>query len=194
MRGILKWGGIGCGGLVVVIILISVGITLGGGGAEQAGDSGSQQSGGSQQDGSGEQQQAASMGEAVSVGGTTWVVTQASQTNQLTDPMGENKQGNFVRVSFEFANDGSEAITLDSEMLTLLDEQGNEYQVDTDNMMYVPMENSIFLEQVNPGVTKTGTAIFTVGPEAQPSGLRVSEGMFGTNTSQINLNNIQSQQ
>jgi len=110
MRGILKWGGIGCGGLVVVIILISVGAALGGGGSGQAGDSGSQQSGGSQQDGGGEQQQAASMGEAVSVGGTTWVVPQASQTNQLTDPMGENKQGNFVRVSFEFTRAGSTTV------------------------------------------------------------------------------------
>jgi hypothetical protein len=188
MGRIFKWG---CGGLVVFIILIAIiAAVSGGGGSEQAGDSGSQQESG---DSGGEQQQPANMGEAVSVGNTTWAVTQAEQTTQLSDPMGETIQGNFVRVSFEFTNDGSEAITLDSGMITLLDEQGNEYQVDTDNMMYVPMENSIFLEQVNPGVTNNGTAIFTVGPDAQPSELRLSEGMFGANTRQVNLDTLQSQ-
>ena len=139
------------------------------------------------------------IGETLKLGKTAWTVTDAKYADVLKDPTdptgkygGENKQGNFVIVGFEFTNNGNEAITLDSSLLTLLDSKNREYQVDTDNMFYVPQDKSIFLEQVNPGVTKAGTAIFSVAPNTRTFHLGVSEGFFGTNTGKIELGTLES--
>jgi hypothetical protein len=66
-------------------------------------------------------------------------------------------------------------------MLTLIDGTDRQYSVNTDNLMYVPMEEDIFFQQVNPGVTKSGMAIFSIAPDANEFAMFVSEGMFGTN-------------
>ena len=53
---------------------------------------------------------------------------------------------------------------------------------------YIPPEQQLFLENVNPGVSKQGQAIFTVAPEA--SGFRLQVGdtnPFGGETGEIDL-------
>lgn len=109
----------------------------------------------------------ADMNEAVRVGDVSWTITKARQRNEIKDPFGDRKAGNFVVVDFDFTNEGSEQVTLDSESLELLDGRDRKFGVDTDNLFYVPDDRNIFLEQVNPGVTKLGRAIFTVAPDAQ---------------------------
>ncbi len=58
--------------------------------------------------------------------------------------------------------------------LTLLDGSERESRPDPDSFGYIPNERNIFLEQVNPGVAKEGTVIFTVAPDA--SGFRLQVG------------------
>lgn len=167
-RGLPRWlvfSLIGCGGLILLTLLVVGGCAAlfsssgegGGGGGEAPAD-----------------QPAVAIGEPVTVGETVWTVTEARQATQLTAEFAEPEQGNFVVVNFDFTNNGSEAVTLDTVSLTLIDSDGRESQADPDKFQYIPQDRNIFLENVNPGVTDQGQAIFTVAPDA--SGFRLQVG------------------
>lgn len=59
-----------------------------------------------------------------------------------------------------------EAATLDTASMTLIDSEGRKSEADPDKFGYIPDDRNIFLENVNPGVTDEGQAIFTVAPDA----------------------------
>lgn len=195
----------GCGGLAilgaVVIVIVVIGVAIGGsGGGQQQGGTGTvsggggteQQQGNSGGGGGAEQQQAAaSVGETLEVGQTSWTVSEATKQQRLTGPFDETKQGNFVVIDFEFTNNANQSVTLDSGMLTLIGGGGREYSVDDDSYQFVPNNRSIIFEEVNPGVAKKGTVIFSVAPDAQDFTLEVSEGPFGTNTGKVDLGTLQ---
>ena len=48
--------------------------------------------------------------------------------------------------------------------MALVDAEGRKNEVDTNRFEYVPEGRDLFLEQVNPGVSKDGQAIFAVAP------------------------------
>lgn len=125
--------------------------------------------------------QTVGIGEPLAVGDVAWVVTSARQRDQLQQQdlgeFGETKQGNFVVVNFEFTNNSSESLTLDSLSLALLDDQNRESNPDTDTFGYVPQELDPFLKQVNPGVTEDGRVI-TVAPDASKFKLRLGDAEF----------------
>lgn len=127
------------------------------------------------------------IGEPLTVDETAWIVTNAQQTTQLTDELGDTETGNFVVVDFEFTNNSSEAVTLDSGMLTLIDNQGCENDVDTDRLFFVPAERNILFGQVNPGVTQQGTVIFTVAEGASGFTLELAGGFFATEVGYVDL-------
>lgn len=99
-------------------------------------------------------------------GDVAWRVTEARQANQLTAEFADPLQGDFLIVNFDFTNNGSEPVTLDNNSLTLIDSEGRESNADPDKFQYVPRERNIFLENINPGVTRQGQAIYTVAPDA----------------------------
>jgi hypothetical protein len=165
------------GGCVVLPVLLIIGFVgflalLGGSG----GDGGS---------GSGEsrereaQQAAVDIGQPVHVGEVTWIVTNARQVSEIREKgfgqFGETKRGNFVIVDFNFTNNSSEAVTLDWASLSLIDSSGNRSEVDPDYSSYVPANKDIFLENVNPGVTRPGEVIFTVASGASGFKLQVGD-------------------
>lgn len=127
------------------------------------------------------------VGEPLTVGEIAWIVTNAEQTNQLTDEFGESKTGNFVIVDYEFTNNSDEAITLNSSMLTLTDSQGRENEPDTDKLFYIEPERDLFLEQINPGVSQEGTVIFTVADDASGFVLELTVGFFSGEASYVDL-------
>lgn len=181
----LKITGIGCGGLLGLIILIAVIASLGGGGGEapvqeQAGDQPEE----AQEEGG---ENTVTIGEPLTVGDTAWIVNDAEQVTQLTNDLGDTETGNFVVVNFEFTNNSSESVTLDSTMLTLLDSEGRENEPDTDKTFYIEPERDLFLTQVNPGVTQQGTAIFTVAEGASGFVMQVSGGIFSGETGNVDL-------
>src|SRR5215203_818770 len=141
-------------------------------------------SGGEGGSGSGEsrerkaQQAAVDIGQPVHVGEVTWTVTNARQVSEIREKgfgqFGETKRGNFVIVDFNFTNNSSEAVTLDSASVALMDSSGNKSEADPDTFGYIPANKDIFLENVNPGVTRPGEVMFTVAPDA--SGLKLQVG------------------
>lgn len=176
----------GCGGLVVVGILLVVIIAALGGGGETAGSGGP-----TSPEDPGEPEQAktvAGMGATVPVGEVAWQINDASQSSQLSTDYGESKQGSFVIVDFLFQNNGSEAVTLDSSSVALIDGEGRESQVDTDNFAYVDPNKDVFLQQVNPGVSQEGQVIFTVAPDAANFNMSVGDtNMFGGEDALVDL-------
>jgi hypothetical protein len=62
-----------------------------------------------------------------------------------------------------------------TQSLALLDSSDRESRPDTDTFSYIENERNIFLEQVNSGVTREGTAIFSVSPNASGFRLRVGD-------------------
>jgi hypothetical protein len=173
-----RWISFVGGGCVVLLVLALIGLvgcfavlgSVGGGGS----DSSSSSSGPGAS-----KESAVAIGEPVTVGDVTWTITDARQASQLRQPgvskqFAKNEQGNYVVVDFDFINNGSESVTLDNESLALLDSSGNESKPSPDQSSFVPENRNIFLERINPGVTRQGEAIFEVAPGA--SGFQLQAG------------------
>ncbi len=144
---------IGGGGCLVLVVLTLVGFA-----GCLAALSGGETSGGPPKD------PTAQIGEPLRVGGITWVVQDAKIATELTSSYEKPVRGFFVVVNFTFTNEGKEAATLDTASMTLVDSEGRRSEADPDKFGYIPDGRNIFLENVNPGVTDQGQAIFTVAP------------------------------
>ena len=147
---------IGGGGCLLLAVLMLVGFAgclaaLSGGGGDEAAEEQ-------------EKRPTAKIGEPLRVGGITWVVQDAKTVTELTSSYEKPISGNFVVVNFTFTNEGKEAATLDTASMTLVDSEGRRNEADPDKFGYIPDGRNIFLENVNPGVTDQGQAIFTVAP------------------------------
>lgn len=198
----------GCLGIVVIVVLLGIigaligdgGETAGGGGeagggdgqqSQQAQDSGQDQQAEQQPEQQPEEQTAvASIGEEVSVGDVSYTVTNAERVSQLEDPLGfdEPLTGNFVVVSFTFANNGSEPVTVSDIGMYLYDSQGRQYETDTDATFYLPDDTSIFLlDRVNPGLSQDVQTVYAVPPDAEGFELEVTSGLFASETARIDL-------
>jgi hypothetical protein len=59
--------------------------------------------------------------------------------------------------------------------LTLIDSEGRESNPDPEQFYYVAQDKQIFLENMNPGVTKHGETIFEVAPDASGFQLEVGD-------------------
>ena len=128
------------------------------------------------------------IGQTVKFSNVAWRVTTARQATELKAPYTKKKQGNFVIVDFLFTNNGDEAVTLDSASLVLLDSEGREFEADPDAFEYIATGKDIFLENVNPGVSKEGEVIFTVAPDAKDFTLRAGDtDMFSDKNGFIDL-------
>jgi Domain of unknown function (DUF4352) len=108
----------------------------------------------------------AEIGEPLRVGDVTWVVEDAKTVTELTSRYEKPIRGNFVVDNFTFTSEGKEAATLDTASMTLIDSKSRRSEADPDEFGYIPEDRDIFLENVNPGVTEEGQAIFTVAPDA----------------------------
>lgn len=155
----------GCGALSILGVLgmVAVGClaVLGSSGSDTA-DSSVEGNEAAQDSGGSEAAPAATLGEPVDVGEVEWVVTNARRVTQLQSSFDEPKQGNFVVLDFTFTNTGSEALTLDSESLVLKDAANRTFEADPETFGYIEPDKDVFLEQVNPGVTREGEVIFTI--------------------------------
>ena len=115
------------------------------------------------------------IGQTVKFSNVAWQVTTVRQATELKAPSYPKKKGNFVIVDFLFTNNADEATRLDPGSLTLLDGEGCEFKATPDYFVYIAPGKNIFVENVNPGVTKDGQVIFIVAPEAKDFTLRASD-------------------
>jgi len=100
-------------------------------------------------------------------------------------------EGKFIVVNVTVKNDKKEAITINSSFFKLITNSGVEYDPNTDGkvMMAMMEEENFFLQQVNPGLSKTGKVVFEVGSDLDLNAtvLRGQTGFWGTETVEISL-------
>jgi hypothetical protein len=132
------------------------------------------------------------VGQTATVGNVEWTVTDAYLTNQLRSGFGTQKRGRFVVVDFTFTNNRNEEVTLDPQLhMVLKDSRGREFGPDPDAWEFVPTNLDIFLEPVNPGVSKNGRVIYQVAPDATGFTLTVDDVEFLEDKSAVfDLRNI----
>src|SRR5215210_2966587 len=180
------WLLIGAGGCLLLLLVVLVGFggcmaaiigSSGGGGGEQS----------PEDKYAAAKKKAAPIGETVTAGDVAWTVQSVQHVTELKS-LGQRKKGNFIVVDLIFKNNGDEAATLDSSSLAILDDKGRTSETDTDASMYVPTNQDLFLDQVNPGVSKQGRAIFNVAPDAQNLILRAGDtNPFGGEDAYVDL-------
>lgn len=120
------------------------------------------------------------IGEPAVAGDVQWTVTSAERVGELvregpTPKLTKTEQGSFVTVDFDFTNNGSDPVTLNNASVTLLDGGGRESNPKSDASTYIPEDRRIFLEGVNPGITRPGRVIFEVPPDASGFQLQVGD-------------------
>ncbi len=186
---------IGCVGLVVLSVLF-VGclavLAVGGGdgtGGDQQAQNPSQDS--DQGGGQGGGQAPARIGEEVVVGDSAYTVTNAQQETRLEDPSGFEgpMTGNFLVVDFTVENRGDEPMSVSDIGLYIYDDQGRQFETETDVPMgYIPENKDLFLlDRINPGLSQSARVVFSVPPDSQGYEMEVSSGLFSTETRRISL-------
>ncbi len=126
--------------------------------------------------------------EAVQIGDVSWTVSNATRANEVSDEFGSSKQGSFVIVDLSFTNEGEEQTTLDAGSLNVVDSEGRIHETDPESDIYVPQDLNIFLDQVNPGVSRDARVIFSVPPDAEGFVLRANDtGMMSEDYAYIDL-------
>lgn len=133
-------------------------------------------------------EQTVKLGQPLKVGDLVFTANSAKTTQKLKSPLGD-KKGNWIDVTVTVKNESKEAVTIDSSFFKLLSADGAEYETDSDSLMYIDSDKSLFLEKINPGLSKEGQVLFAVPAGAQPAAfkLQVQTGFFGTQTGEIAL-------
>ncbi|MBD3110149.1 DUF4352 domain-containing protein [Bacillus sp. AGMB 02131] len=124
------------------------------------------------------------VGEKVEAGKLAYEVTNISVTNEIAS---DNEfvesavtEGQFIIIDVTAYNNDSEARMVDSNMFKMKDDQGREFQPSSDSevMMLVDGMMDFFLQDINPGLSKSGQLVFELPADATSYTLEVSSG-FG---------------
>jgi len=156
------------------LFVVVIALAQGGGGDQQAADEGGGQNPEAKNPPKGEkakeqkpEPQKYSVGQTATVANVVWKVSDAYLTDQLKSTFETQKRGRFVVVDFTFTNNRDEEVTLDPQLhMILKDSQGREFGSDPDAWEFVPTNLNLFLEPVNPGLSKDGRVVYQVPPDA----------------------------
>jgi len=122
------------------------------------------------------------IGDYVEVGKLAYIVHNVETTdilesdNEFIDPA--TTDGQFVVVEIEAFNNDTETRMVDSTMFKIIDDQGREYESssDVDVMMVMDESLNLFLQDINPGLSKTGKLVFELPADVTSYELQVSSG------------------
>lgn len=136
------------------------------------------------------------IGDLVKVGDMQYKINSKTTADQVgPSALPTNASGKFVVIDVTLKNNGDKAVTVDSSFFKLK-RGGKTYEADSEASMSANqkedgnIDNSFFLQQVNPDSEITGKVVFDVSPEianASDLQLQVQTGAFGTETAIINL-------
>jgi len=138
----------------------------------------------------------AGIGTALDVGKTTFTVNNKESTDQVGPSVLPQKASEkYVVIEVTFKNNGNEAVTMDTSFYKL---KLGEKTYDADSMGSISanqgddgsIDNSFFLQSVNPDSTISGKVVFDVAESVATSEdlqLQVQTGFFGTETGIIDL-------
>lgn len=123
------------------------------------------------------------VGETINVGDLKVVLTSFNETNRIES----NNQfiedvatdGKFLIVKAKFYNNDTVSRTIDAALLTIVDGEGKRYDALRDvNLMMILGDESIFLNEINPGMSRTGTFVFEMPQSINEFYMEFSPGFF----------------
>lgn len=135
------------------------------------------------------------VGDSVSIDNVTFKVnkvdskTEIKSNNEFVDPA--KASGKFIILDVSIKNGQKDALTMDSSYFKLKTKDDTTYESSTDGnvLMVIPEKKQLFLEQLNPGIEKSGTIVFDVPKDLKLSDvyLNCATGFWGTKDVKINL-------
>lgn len=194
MKKMFKLGCLGVIGLVVLIVIVG----MIAGGDDEAGTTTTDQTptSGDSKPVKEDKNIAGVVGQELVVGKAGFTVNEVTTADQVGPSiLPEKASEKFVVVNVTYTNKGNEAVTLDSSFFKL---KLGEKTYETDSMASMSanqsddgsIDNSFFLQSVNPDSTITGNIVFDVNETVANSDeieLQVQTGIFGTETAVIKL-------
>lgn len=129
-------------------------------------------------------------GQKVKVGDWTMKVKGVKEVSSVSAPyLGSLKaDGKFVLVTVNVKNQDKKAATISDSSFTLVDKEGNEYDVTEENYycsLYV--DHYLYYEKINPGSTKKCVVVFDVPKKLKKYNLVASDGSWFGDSQTIKL-------
>lgn len=88
----------------------------------------------------------------------------------------EQAQGQYALVEIAVTNVGNEAATFYDGDQILIDTDGREHSSDSGPWIYLDDGDGLFITDINPGNTATGTLVFDIPTDATPASVLLSDG------------------
>lgn len=137
----------------------------------------------------------AAIGETATVAEVGFTVNGIEELTEIKQEFGDpvTTDGKFIIAEVSIKNGKKEALTIDSSFFKIKTADGVEYEPATDGEVIMAMsmngEDDFFLQQVNPGMSKTGKVVFEVPAEVDltKTVLHCQTGFFGTESIEIKL-------
>lgn len=143
-----------------------------------------------------EEVKAVGIGEKATIADVTFTVNGVEESNEIKsgNEFIENAttEGKFIIVDVKIENSQKEALTINSNFFKIKTDDETEYEAVTDGEVIMAMGDDMgdfFLEQINPGLSKSGKVVFEVPADLDLSKavLYCQTGFFGTESIEIRL-------
>jgi hypothetical protein len=127
--------------------------------------------------------------QAVQAGDFTWKFTDSRTAAFIgsNEYFRKEANGEYIIVDVEVTNTGNKAQILSDSYVKLVDGQGREYSADSTASMYLGNQQSLFFEQINPGVSKRGALVFDVPKGLDVAKVRISNNLLESSVYYVNL-------
>lgn len=191
-----KFFKIGCGGLIALVVLAIVVAALGGGDDTAKDGEGNKKPASTNVGKEDKKDDVVGVGTPLEVGDAVFTLNGVELKDQVGPSVLPTKaSGKYVVLDVTYKNNGNKAVTIDASFFKL--KRGDKtYESDSAASMSANqgedgnIQNSFFLQEVNPDMEITGKVVFDLAPEVAESTdmqLQVQTGIFGTETGVINL-------
>lgn len=122
------------------------------------------------------------IGDAFTSGDLGFVIDSVEEKDKFTSDNQFIKdvttEGKFISVTAKITNNDSKARTISSMQFKLIDNQDREFEAsNTMELMMILDDKNLFLEEVNPGMSRTGIFVFEVPTDIEEYSLQVGSGI-----------------
>lgn len=122
------------------------------------------------------------MGKSIKVDNFEYVITAANEdtiiksNNQFID--NKETEGKFAIIDYSVKNLDSKSRMVDSNLFQIKDKKGNKYDPMVDSDLFVILgDSNLFMEEVNPGLSRKGKIVFELPSDITDYSLEVSSGI-----------------
>jgi hypothetical protein len=129
----------------------------------------------------------AGVGDKLTLKGTTYRVTKVKTAQEIGDQYtGATANGTFIVVDLQLTNEKDEPATIIEDNIRIVGGNDSSYSTSDDAILVYP-DQSLLLEEIQPGVTESGKLVYDLPPEAVKGSRLQVEDLFSGSTGEIRL-------